>query len=464
MRVAPRDSSGLSSLLVERPFFFSRGFAAVRRHTQNRILSAELSSHVGREVFLQGWVHRIRDFGGVRFIVLRDRSGHAQIVLPPGIDIGGIGCEWVIAVTGMCQSEPRAPGGIEVHASRIDPISPAAPPPLEVFNPQAASKNRLETLLDHRAVSLRIPEVKEVFRIQAEILRAYRDHLTAQGFTEIVTPKIVLAGAEGGAAMFKVEYYDRAAWLAQSPQFYKQIMVGSGLERVFETGHAYRAEKSETSRHTTEFLSLDLEMGFIESEQDVMRMVTGVMAAMFGAVKSRFGETLRRRWINLPEFTEIPQISFPEAKRILVEKFGKSTGLDGDLDTEAEKLICEWASKELGSELLYVTGYHIDRRPLYTMPDAQQPPLTRSFDLLFRGIEICTGGQRIHDHRQLVESILSRGLNPADYEGYLAAFKHGMPPHGGMGMGIERLLKQMLGLANIKEATAFPRDRYRLTP
>lgn len=431
---------------------------------QNRILSSELPSHVGREVFLQGWVHRVRDFGGVRFIVLRDRAGHAQIVIPPKVDLGGIGCEWVVAVTGMCQAEQRAPGGVEVHASSVRIIAPAESPPLEVFNPQAAEKIRLDTLLDHRAVSLRIPEVQEIFRIQAEVLRAYREYLTSQGFTEIVTPKIVVAGAEGGAAMFKVEYYDRAAWLAQSPQFYKQIMVGSGLERVFETGHAYRAEKSETSRHTTEFLSLDFEMGFIESEQDVMRMVTGVMAAMFAAVRSRFGESLKRRWISLPEFAEIPQISYPDAKRILTKEFGKATGLEGDLDTEGEKLICDWAAKELGSELLYVTGYHVDRRPMYTMPDAEHPPLTRSFDLLFRGIEICTGGQRIHDHKQLVQSILSRGLSPADYEGYLAAFKHGIPPHGGMGMGIERLLKQMLGLKNIKEASAFPRDRYRMTP
>jgi len=273
-----------------------------------------------------------------------------------------------------------------------------------------------------------------------------------------------LAGVEGGSAVFEVKYYDRVAYLAQSPQFYKQIMVGSGLERVFEIGHAYRAEKSETSRHLTEYLSLDFEMGFIESEQDVMRMHTGLMAAICGAVGERCGEIVRRRGLAVPECREIPQVSFPEARRILAEKFGKTDGGAGDLDTEGERLIGQWAEEELGSPLLYVTGYHVASRPVYTMPKADEPPLTRSFDLLFRGVEITTGGQRIHDYEQLVASMRSRGLEPECYRGYLAVFKHGMCPHGGMGMGIERLLKQMLGLENIKEACAFPRDRNRLEP
>jgi nondiscriminating aspartyl-tRNA synthetase len=241
-------------------------------------------------------------------------------------------------------------------------------------------------------------------------------------------------------------------------------MVGSGLERVFEVGHVYRAEKSETSRHLTEYLSLDFEIGFIESEQDLMQIHTGLVAAIFDAVRDRCGEILEKRGAHLPDLKEIPQVSFPDAKRVLEEEFGKADGLDGDLDTEGEQLICAWAAEELGSELLYVTGYHVDKRPMYTMPDVGMPPLTRSFDLLFRGVEITTGGQRIHEHERLVESIRSRGLDPADFDGYLAAFRHGMPPHGGMGMGLERLVKQMLGLSNIREACAFPRDRYRLAP
>jgi len=261
-----------------------------------------------------------------------------------------------------------------------------------------------------------------------------------------------------------VRYFERSAYLAQSPQFYKQIMVGSGLERVFEAAHVYRAEKSETSRHLTEYLSLDFEMGFVESEQDVMDMHAGLVAAIFECVRERCGDVLRRRGTDLPHFDEIPQVSFPKAKQVLSERFGKTEGLHGDLDTEGEQLICEWAAQELGSELLYVTGYHIEKRPMYTMPNEQDPPLTRSFDLLFRGVEITTGGQRIHDHDQLMASMRSRGLDPGQFESYLEAFRHGMPPHGGMGMGIERLLKQMLGLDNIREACAFPRDRHRLSP
>ena len=429
-----------------------------------RALSTELPGLAGREVHLEGWVHRIRDLGGVRFLVLRDRGGQAQVVAGRDIDLGGVNCEWVVAVDGQCRRESRAPGGVEVLARHVRTISPAEQPPLDVFSPRAAEINRLDTLLENRAISLRIPAVLDVFRVQAVVLRAFREHLRSQGFTEIVTPKLVLAGAEGGSAVFEVKYFERAAYLAQSPQFYKQIMVGSGLERVFEVGHAYRAERSETSRHLTEYLSLDFEMGFIESVQDVMRMHAGLIGAIFEAVRQECAPILARRGVTLPPVGEIPQVSFPEAVRILAERFGKTEGLRGDLDTEGERLICRWAAETLGSDLLFVTGYHVDKRPMYAMPDSDAPPLTHSFDLLMGGVEITTGGQRIHDHAQLVESIRARGLDPADYEDYLAAFRHGMPPHGGMGMGIERLIKQMLGLANVKEASLFPRDRNRLTP
>jgi nondiscriminating aspartyl-tRNA synthetase len=333
------------------------------------------------------------------------------------------------------------------------------PPPIELFKPKVVAETRLDTLLDHRGVSLRAPEILDVFRVQSEILRAYRASLAAQGFTEIVTPKLVLAGAEGGSALFEVKYFERSAYLAQSPQFYKQMMVGSGLERVFEVGHAYRAEKSETSRHLTEFVSLDLEMGFIESEQDVMHVLSRVIGDIFAAVNERFPKRAR-----LPVVDTIPQIDFPAAKRLVGERFGKTEGLDGDLDTEGERLIGQWAREELGSELVFVTGYALSRRPVYAMPHPTDPARSASFDLLYNGVEIVTGGQRIHDHGQLVAAMRSRGLDPANYEDYLAAFKHGMPPHGGMGMGLERLTKQMLGLANVKEACLFPRDRNRLRP
>ncbi len=429
-----------------------------------RILSSQLPELAGQPVRLQGWVHRVRDLGAVRFLVLRDRAGLAQVVLPSSLDVGGLGSECVVDVFGAARAERRAPAGVEVLAERVETIARAEAPPIELFHPKVVSETRLDTLLDHRAVSLRAPEVLDVFRVQAAILGAYRASLAAQGFTEIVTPKLVLAGAEGGSALFEVKYFDRAAYLAQSPQFYKQIMVGSGLERVFEVGHAYRAEKSETSRHLTEFVSLDLEMGFIESEHDVMRVLSRVVGEVFESLRATCAPQLARRKIALPVVREIPHLDFPEAKRILAEKFGKTEGVDGDLDTEGERLIGQWAEEELGSPLVFVTGYAQSCRPAYTMPHAALPGLTASFDLLYRGVEIATGGQRIHGYDQLVESFAARGQDPANYADYLAAFRHGMPPHGGMGMGLERLTKQLLGLSNVKEACLFPRDRNRLRP
>ena len=420
-----------------------------------RHVSSQLPALAGQSVSLKGWVHRLRDFGGLRFLVLRDRGGLAQVVVPPSIDLGDVGCESVVEVKGRVRAEPRAPGGFEVGADSVTPISRAEQPPFEVYLPKHADIARLDTLLDHRAISLRMPAVLEVFRVESEIVRAFREHLVSEGFTEIFTPKLVLAGAEGGSSLFEVKYYDGSAYLAQSPQFYKQMMVGSGLERVFEIGHAYRAEKSETSRHLTEFVSMDLEMGFIESEQDVMRLLGGTLASIF--------EALRSRKVAAPTISgEIPQVSYLEAVEILASKHNKTTGLEGDLDTEGERLIGQWAKEELSSDLLFVTGYAVERRPAYTMPSPTDPRYTASFDLLYRGVEICTGGQRIHDYAQLVESLTRRGMNVSNVEGYLEAFRHGMPPHGGMGMGLERLTKQLLGLDNVKQACLFPRDRSRL--
>jgi nondiscriminating aspartyl-tRNA synthetase len=244
------------------------------------------------------------------------------------------------------------------------------------------------------------------------------------------------------------------------------MMVGSGLERVFEVGHAYRAEKSETSRHLTEFVSLDFEMAFIESEQDVMQVLSGTMAAIFESLRANCAAILAKRKIELPTFEQIPQIAYPEAAALLASRFDKTSGIAGDLDTEAERLIGQWALEEHGSPLVFVTGYAVERRPAYTMPMCAtvKPQLTHSFDLLFHGVEIVTGGQRIHDYSQLIASFESRGINPANVDGYLEAFKHGMPPHGGMGMGLERLTRQLLGLDNVKEASLFPRDRTRLLP
>ena len=429
-----------------------------------RTLSSEIPSLVGQQVHLEGWVHRIRNFGGIRFLVLRDRTGFIQVVLEKDCPTDDIACEWVVAIDGTVRAEPQAPGRLEVLAQRVATICAAAPPPLEVFRPVKADAHHFETILEHRPISVRIPDVLDIFRIQAEILRAFRAYLNAQGFTEIVTPKLVSVGTEGGSALFEVEYFDRRAYLAQSPQFYKQIMVGSGLERVFEVAHAYRAEKSATSRHLTEFASLDFEMGFIDSEQEVMRMHTGLMRAIFAALRANCSSILESREIELPELQEIPQIDYERAKKVLADQFGKTDGLHGDLDTEGEQLICQWSQRELGSDLIYVTGYAAAKRPPYTMGDQADPTVSRSFDLLHGGVEITTGSQRIHEYERLVKAFQARGLDPKDYEDYFSTFRCGMPPHGGMGMGLERLTAQILGLSNVKEASLFPRDTNRLRP
>ncbi len=422
-----------------------------------RTLSSQLPERAGKPVLLQGWVHRIRNFGGMKFLVLRDRGGLAQIVVPKSLNLGAIGAEWVVQIRGSARAEPRAPRGVEVLAEHVDIISPAEPPPIDVFSPATPDQSRLETLFDHRAISLRMPEILDIFRVQSEIVQSFRNALLAEAFTEIATPKLVLAGAEGGSSLFEVKYYDEKAYLAQSPQFYKQMMVGSGLERVFEIGHAYRAERSETSRHLTEFVSLDFEIGFIDSVQDVIDELSRVMRAIVNNVRGKFRP-------ELPAIESIPQIDFLEARQILAEKFGKTAGVEGDLDTEGERLIGQWAQESLKSELLFVTGYARSCRPVYTMPLATDPARTASFDLLYRGVEISTGGQRIHRYDELIESFTSRGLKPENYVEYLEAFKHGMPPHGGMGLGLERLTKQLLHLDNVKEACLFPRDRNRLRP
>jgi nondiscriminating aspartyl-tRNA synthetase len=258
-----------------------------------------------------------------------------------------------------------------------------------------------------------------------------------------------------------VQYFERTAYLAQSPQFYKQMLVGAGFERVFEVGPVYRAEPHSTTRHLNEYISLDIEMGFIESEQDLLALEARLLRHMFARVRERCARELAIYGATVPDVPErIPQITFADAQKILREQFNKHT----DLDPESERLLCRYAQEELGSELLFVTHYPKEKRPMYAMPDPENPALTRSFDLLYKGVEITTGGQRIHEYERLVESMRGRGLDPANFEFYLEVFKYGMPPHGGFAIGAERLTMQLLNLSNVREASFFPRDRTRLTP
>jgi len=430
-----------------------------------RLLSSEALLRPDDTVRLAGWVHNIRDLRDVKFLILRDRGGLIQTIIDPssGIETRGLGKEFVVEVEGKVVADARALGGAEVRLSSLKVLARAEEPPLEINRPALLAKTHLDKILDHRPVSIRALPIRAIFTVQAEILHAFSTYLRSQDFTEIKSSKIVSSGTEGGANLFEIEYFERRAYLAQSPQFYKQTMVGSGFERVFEVGPAYRAEKHETSRHLNEYTSLDYEMGFVTDEQDVINMQIGLMRYICKEVAERCAPEIEMLGASIPVIGEtIPQITFKEAVQ-RVEGGGHRLPA-GDLDPEAERRLSTWALKEYGSDFLYVVGFPLAHRPMYTHFREEEPATSRSFDLLFRGLEITTGSQRIHDYDLLVEKIRERGLNPDDYTGYLTIFKHGMPPHGGLAIGLERLTMQLLGLSNVKEATLFPRDRRRLEP
>ena len=430
-----------------------------------RILASEALSRPGETVRLAGWVHTLRTFREVHFLILRDRSGLIQTILGPAGATGlpEVGKEYVVELEGRVVAEPRAPGGAEVHVTALEVLAPAEEPPLEINRPAVLARTHLDKILDHRPISVRALPIRAIFKVQAEIVHAFSSYLRSQGFTEFKSSKIVGTGTEGGANLFEIEYFGRKAYLAQSPQFYKQTMVGSGFERVFEVGPVYRAEKHETSRHINEYTSLDFEMGFIRDEQDVIAMQVGLVRHICAEVAARCPAELELLGARPPTIGDtIPQVTFREACA-LVEAGGHRLH-GGDLDPEGERRLCRWAEETHGSEFLYVVGFPLAQRPMYTNFRQDDPSVSRSFDLLFRGLEITTGSQRIHRHDVLVAKMRERGLDPESYLSYLSIFKHGMPPHGGLAIGLERLTMQLLGLANVKEATLFPRDRYRLGP
>ena len=316
----------------------------------------------------------------------------------------------------------------------------------------------LDTILNNRAISIRHEKVNSIFKIQNIIVQSFREFLINKGFTEIFTPKIVAEGAEGGTEVFKVEYFEKTAYLAQSPQFYKQMMVGAGFERVFEVAHVYRAEQHNTSRHLNEYISMDLEIGFINDEFDIMNLEEDLIKFILKAIEVKGKEYLKILNVNIPKIdVSIPKIELNEAIEILKKVYGK-----GDLDPEGEKLICKYAKEKYGCDFIFLTNYPKRKRPMYTMPFEEQG--TRSFDLLFKGVEITTGGQRINDYNMLIKSIENKGLNPKDYESYTDIFRYGMPKHGGLAIGLERITTQLLNLENVREASLIPRDRTRITP
>lgn len=470
----------------------------------SRISIEESCRRPGERVVLAGHVHALRDLGGICFVNIRDASGIMQGVVeePVPLEVARtLTAETPIRVEGVVVEQPKSSIGCELQVLSIEPLSTSNEvPPVELSKDKTIDALSPTSLFDYRPLTLRNPKVKAIFRLEAEIVRAFREFLTGQGFVEIHSPKIVATGTEGGAQLFKLDYFGQPAFLAQSPQFYKQMMVGV-FERVFEVGPVYRAEEHDTSRHINEYISLDLEMGFIESELDVIAMQERLLTHLVAHINEHcqrelaiYGEGANGssgEGIKVP--SEIPKITLAEAVKLLASKY-KWRPTDGgtpeeatDLDPEGERLLCEHFKNEHGSEFLYVRHYPLAVRPFYTMPVpmsatgerrgesvAGEPgggtaigssqPLARGFDLLYRGLEITTGGQRIHDYNQLTEAIRGRGLEPEAFAEYLQCFKYGMPPHGGLAIGLERLAMKILGLKSVKQAALFPRDRNRLRP
>lgn len=440
---------------------------------KGRLLIAEIPRHIGETVTIAGWVSVRRDHGKLIFLDIRDRSGSVQaIVLPsagPAYEAAQeIRSEHVVAIEGLVKERPggaekagSALGGIELEISAIRTISaPAETLPFEVSVPELDLN--LDTLLDHRTIALRNARLQAIFRIYSMMLSAYAARMRAADFLEIKTPKLVGSATEGGANFFTVNYFDRKAYLAQSPQFYKQAGI-SIFERVFEVGSVFRAEPHFTTRHVNEYVGLDAELGFISDFSEVMDELEATIKYVFAEIGKERASELALYGAALPADVPIPRLRLSEAVDILRESYGKEIE-GGDIDAEGERMIGEYAKEKFGSDFVFLTHYPTALRPFYTMPSADDPSVTESFDLIYHGLEIASGGQRIHDYAQLSESIRSRGMNPDDFASYLDVFRYGCPPHGGWGLGSERIVQKLLGLGSIKEALLYPRDVKRLSP
>ena len=422
-------------------------------------------SMVGKTVRVNGAVHTIRDMGEVAFVILRKRDGLLQCVYEEetaGFDLKDLKEAATVEAEGILEKEERAPGGIEIRLTGMKILSlPDAPMPLTVAKWKLNTS--LEAKLNMRSVSLRNIRERAKFKLQEGIVRGFRDFLYEQGFTEIHTPKIGAKSAEGGSNLFKLDYFHRPAVLQQSPQLYKQMMVGV-FDRVFETGPVFRAEKHNTKRHLNEYTSLDFEMGYIDGFEDIMAMETGFLQYTMKLLETEYAKELKILGITLPKTDQIPAVRFDRAKELVAEKYDRKIRNPFDLEPEEESLIGRYFQEEYGADFVFVTHYPSKKRPFYAMDDPEDSRYTLSFDLLYHGLEITTGGQRIHDYRMLTEKIAARGMTEEGLEQYLDTFRYGMPPHGGLGIGLERLTMKLAGEDNVRETTLYPRDLSRLEP
>ena len=434
-----------------------------------RTLIKDVVNKEGQEVELAGYVAVRRDHGKIIFVDLRDRSGILQLVFTPkdkavyetAIKLRS---EWVIKVKGIANKRPAnmvnkdiPTGEHEVLVEFLEILSEAKELPFELDE-----EVNIDTYLDYLPFALRGDKAQSIFRVQAVIVEAFRNFLISEGFVEFQSPKLIGEDAEGGANSFNIEYFGHTAHLAQSPQLYKQIMVGV-FERVFAAGNVYRAEKHSTTRHLNEYTSLDFEMGFIKDHTDIMAMENRLIEFIMNEMHKKCAEDFKILKANIPSVpVEIPKMKLREAQEVLEKEYGISCVGEPDLDPSHERSLCEYAQKKWNSDFIFITHFPISKRPFYTYEDEGDPGYAKGFDLLFRGVEITTGAQRIHNYEALVASLKNKKLNPGKFNFYLQAFKYGMPPHGGLGLGLERLTAKLLGLENIKEATLFPRDINRI--
>ncbi|MDF2487235.1 MAG: aspartyl-tRNA synthetase [Herbinix sp.] len=435
--------------------------------TDTKEISDILAQETAGCVKMNGFIHTIRHMGEIAFVVLRKREGLVQCVYEEGVTEAGLKElkeGMTVEVEGILHEEERAPQGFEVRLTKIIILtSPKEGAILPLPISKWKMKTSLETKLNYRPISLRNIRERAIFKIQEGIIRGFRDFLYSQGFTEIRTPKIVAGNAEGGANVFKLEYFGSKAFLAQSPQFYKQTMVGV-YDRVFEAAPVFRAEKHNTTRHLNEYTSMDFEMGYIDGFEDIMAMETQMLTFVFAFLKEQYAKELKLLEVTLPDTARIPAVRFDEAKVLVSEKYNRKIKNPYDLEPEEEVLIGKYFKEEYQSDFVFVTHYPSKKRPFYAMDDPTDPKFTLSFDLLFKGMEITTGGQRIHDYDAQVAKMMARGMNPEEFANFLMIHKHGMPPHGGLGIGLERLTMKLLDEQNVRETTMFPRDLSRLEP
>lgn len=434
-----------------------------------RTLTDELSAHVGESVTLQGWLHKKRLLGGLNFITLRDRRGIAQSLIDNKDELEklrGLQVGTVLSLTGTVIADERAPGGAELHDVTVEVLVPVTDePPIEIDKPISHKPDNLDTLFEYRVLNVRNLHEQKIFKIRASLTRYIRDYLVGNEFVEIDTPKLLAEATEGGAEVFQMDYFGKTATLAQSPQFYKQIMVGA-FERVFEIGHSYRAEPSATTRHLTELTMLDIEMGFVESHQEVMDTVANMTKDVLGRVYDEHAADLKS--LNAPELKlsdEVPKFTIAEIHEMYTKGTGTDTTKEKDLTPDEERWIADYARKELGSDLVYATDFPKEAGKFYHKFKDEEGTVAWA-DLLFRGLEIATVPLRENNYEKMIEQMTAAGLD-VSHEGfkyYLQAFKYGLPQHGGCGFGVDRLVQKTVGLNNIKEATLFPRDINRLTP